>query len=95
MSGVLALINELLKSNNPKENILSTIYDFDKVLRLNLNSEIVKEENVDSEIEGILKQREEARLNKNFLESDRLRDLILSKGYKVLDTPNGQTLEKI
>ena len=61
---------------------------------MNLNSEIVKEENVDSEIEGILKQREEARLNKNFLESDRLRDLIYQKGYKVLDTPEGQSIVK-
>jgi cysteinyl-tRNA synthetase len=34
-------------------------------------------------------KRFEFRLNKNFAESDKLRDLILEKGYKIDDLPNG------
>ncbi|MDY0097225.1 MAG: cysteine--tRNA ligase [Candidatus Dojkabacteria bacterium] len=96
MSGVLGLVNELLKSEYPKEDILSTIYDFDRVLGLDLSK--ISSSNEDSnteEIDNLLKQRQEARDSKDFNESDRLRDLIYEKGYKVLDTPQGQSIVKI
>ncbi len=93
MSGVFGLINELLKSQFPKEDVLATIYDFDRVLGLDLQKR--EEEGIDKEIEEILKQREIARLNKNFTESDRLRDLIYEKGYRIKDGTNGQSIEKI
>jgi len=100
MSGVLALINELLKSEYPKEDILSTIYDFDRVLGLDLRKISSSERGIHTkavlpkEIEDLLKQREEARESKDFNESDRVRDLIYEKGYKVLDTPQGQSIVK-
>lgn len=39
--------------------------------------------------------REEARVRKDFLEADRLRDEIISKGYVVEDTPSGPKVTKI
>ena len=92
-SGVFSLLNDLLKSTYPKEDILATVHEFDKVLALDL---VVNEtEDIDTEVDGLLKQREEARTKKDFSESDRLRDLILQKGYKVLDTANGQSIERV
>ena len=95
MSGVMGLINELLKSEYPKEDILATIYDIDRVTGLNLEKIEYKEEGMkDNELQDMLDKREKARKEKNFEESDRLRDLIYQKGYKVLDTPEGQSIVK-
>ena len=39
-------------------------------------------------------ERQEARKNKNWAESDRLRDEILGLGYEVKDTPTGPQVIK-
>jgi len=93
MSGVFSLLNEVLKSSYSKEDILATVYEFERVLGLKLTSKT--EDVLDIELEDLLKQRLIAREKKDFKESDRLRDLITEKGYKVLDTANGQSIEKI
>lgn len=95
MSEVFAILNDIFKSSNSAEDILTTVYDFDRVLGFGLESIQKGEDIVPTEIQTLLGQRSEARENKDFLESDRLRDLILSKGYRVLDTSNGQTVERV
>ncbi len=95
ISGVLALVNDLLKSDYPKEDILATVYDIDRVLGLDLESENNKEDESTDEIKDLLEIRQEARKKKDFKESDRLRDLIYEKGYRVLDTSTGQEVKKI
>jgi len=47
------------------------------------------------EIQQILLDRETARKNNDWGQSDALRDLLLKKGYKVLDSSEGQKLEKL
>jgi cysteinyl-tRNA synthetase len=88
----LAILNELLKSNEKKANILSTVKDFDQVLGLNLLEKT--DDKVGEDIEQLLDKRNIAREEKNFEESDRLRDEISRMGYDVLDTPEGQKLIK-
>ena len=95
ISGVLAIVNDLLKSDSSKEDILATIYDIDKVLGLELRKENSKSEDIPDEISKLAKERKEARERKDFNESDRLRDLISQKGYQVLDTSRGQEIKKI
>jgi cysteinyl-tRNA synthetase len=97
MSGVLALINELLKEDLPKEDILATILDFDKVLALDLEKAIRKEETIKfpSEVEALLEKRMLAKKEKNYEEADRIREQVEKMGYKVLDTPEGQKLEQV
>ncbi len=97
MSGVLALINELLKEDLPQKDILATILDFDKVLALNLEECITKKEPMDipSEINALLEKRMLVKEEKNYEEADRIRNQIENMGYRVLDTPKGQKLEKI
>jgi cysteinyl-tRNA synthetase len=97
MSGVLALINELLKSDNSKEDILATVLDFDKVLGLDLEKSLDEklEPKEDPEVEKLLKERIEAKKEKNYEKADSLRNEIEKQGYKVLDTKEGQKLEKI
>lgn len=54
-----------------------------------------EEEGPSSEVLALLEQRKQARSNKNFAASDRLRDEIAALGWKVKDTKEGQQLEKV
>ena len=47
------------------------------------------EQSIDAEVEGLIAQRNAARKARNFAESDRIRDLLLSKGIILEDTPGG------
>lgn len=48
-----------------------------------------KEESIDSEIEALIEQRQIARKEKNWAESDRIRDLLKEKGVELKDTAQG------
>lgn len=48
---------------------------------------------VPEEVKQIMSEREVARKDNNWAKSDELRDLLLQKGYKVLDSSQGQKLE--
>lgn len=48
----------------------------------------------DAEVQELVAQRAQARKDKNWAESDRLRDLIKSKGYILEDTPQGAKVRK-
>ncbi len=96
MSESFAILNEVLKSNEKAEDILATVYDFDRVLGLDLEMNVIAESlDIPEEISNLLEERKSAREAKDFAESDRLRDLISQSGYKVLDTPDGQIVEKL
>jgi cysteinyl-tRNA synthetase len=96
MSKAVAILNELLKLDGPKEDILATVLDLDRVLGLDLDRAIVEKDSaVDSEVEKLLNLREKAKLAKNYQASDRLRDEILKLGYIVKDTLQGQKVEKV
>ena len=56
---------------------------------------ITQKEELPSEIKKILSEREEARKNKNWQESDRLRDVLKEQGYEIKDTKNGTEIWKI
>ncbi len=94
MSEVMAIVNELLKSNNKKEDILATILDFDKVLGLELDKVKKEEVNLDTQVEEYAKMRDEARANKDYAQADNYRKMIEDMGYKVMDTPEGTKYAK-
>ncbi len=84
----LAVAQELLKSGLSNENKLATVFDFDKVLGLNLDK-LKKEEELPAEILNFLEARKKARAENNWQESDRLRDEIEKLGYTVEDSKDG------
>ena len=49
--------------------------------------------NLPENITEIIKEREQARKDKNWSKSDELRDKLFSLGYTVKDTPNGMIVE--
>lgn len=89
----LVLLWDLMKDktvSNPDKK--ATILDFDKVLGLGFAN--LKEEKIPEEILKLVKEREEARKNKDFKKSDELRNKINSLGYEVKDTPTEQIVSK-
>jgi cysteinyl-tRNA synthetase len=89
----IALLWELVKDEkvSPADK-KATLLDFDRVLGLgfeNLKPEIVPEN-----IMEVVKEREDARQNKDFQKSDELRDKINSLGYEIKDTSEGQKVFK-
>lgn len=92
MPEALALVWKILKdeSVSPADK-KATILEFDKVLGLELNKiEMVE---IPEHITQLAQAREEARKNKDWAESDRLRDEIKKEGFVVKDTENGFIIE--
>lgn len=88
----LAVVQEVLKFDLSKEDKLATILDFDKVLGLGLDK--LDEEKLSDDINDLKISREQAREEKNWEESDRLRDEIEKKGYTVEDSKDGMRVIK-
>jgi cysteinyl-tRNA synthetase len=88
----LAVLQEVLKSDLPNNEKLTTILDFDKVLGLKLG-EVLNEE-IPEEVLSLAQQREEARKNKNWEEADLLRNEMFELGYDIDDAAGGFTLKK-
>lgn len=81
-------------------DIYTLALEFDKVLGLSLDKpEPLKdgEESiaVPEKVEALVAERAKARGEKNWSESDRLRDKIAALGFKVIDTKDGAKVEKL
>ncbi len=75
----------------------STLLDFDKVLGLNIKA--LKHENIKTvisdDVQKLLDARTEARAEKNWAESDRLRDEIAKFGFEIQDKDAEQTIKQL
>jgi cysteinyl-tRNA synthetase len=97
----LAALHEVVGSNESPERVLATVAYMDDVLGLKLLEETVKADNtpelqdIPQHIQHLLDQRATARAQKNWAESDRLRDTLAESGYSVKDTSDGQVLTKL
>jgi len=92
MPKALTIVWELLKSDLNDSDKKATLIDFDKVLGLNLNK--VEEINVPEEILKLVKEREDARTNKDWQRADLLRKEIMKLGFEVEDTEKGSKITK-
>ena len=94
-SSALAVVWEAAKNSLKSPKIAKLLKEFDEVLSLNVDKIEEKNEEIPEEILGMLEERKEARLNKDFAKSDEIRDKLKEKGYLVIDSKEGQKLEKI
>ncbi len=93
MPVAMSVVWEVAKSSKKSKKLADLLKEFDKVLGINID--YVQNEEIPEYIKELLSKRQEARENKNWEESDKLRDLIKEKGYIVKDSKDGQTIEKI
>ena len=94
----LTLLYDLLKDLNVNGTTkLEIIKDFDKVLSLDLlKKEEVKIDNeLDNYIQEKIKERNEYKKNKDFVNADKIRDELKMKGIIMKDTRDGTTYEII
>ena len=89
----MSIVWEVVRSEIKSPKLAKLLLKFDEVLGLKIDEENVKEE-IPEEILSLVEERKIARENKNWEESDRLRDLINSKGYNVKDTKDGTEVSK-
>ena len=85
--------NAALNESSPKAAIAAVLDALNELCAV-LGILRRKTDEKDDEVEKLLAARAEARANKNWAESDRLRDAIIAMGYTLKDTKQGQQITK-
>ena len=92
----MSYVWELARYEKKSSKIAELLQKFDKVLAIKIDKEDKEEKNkIPKEITDLVEQRKKAREEKNWQESDRIRDLIKEKGYEIKDTKEGVEINKI
>lgn len=73
---------------------LALVQKMDQVLALGLSNLAYVDNEPDEQWMDLIRQREQARKEKNYAEADRLRDILLQQGIIIKDSPNGTTWER-
>ena len=94
MPVAMSVVWEVVKYPKKSKQLMDLLVKFDQVLGFDLEYYEPKEEELPEEILELVRQRDEARQNKNWAESDRLRDMLMEKGYIVKDTKEGTEVKK-
>ena len=96
-SNMITLLYDVLKDEISDGTKLAIIEEFDKVLSLDLLKN--DEKSIDSDLEnyilGKIEERKEAKANKDFAKADSIRDELLEKGVKLIDSREGTIYELI
>ena len=94
----MGIVWEVVRNDVKSNKFAKLLLEFDKILGLDIENskkylEEEKKVELPEEIQKLLEKRKLARENKNWTESDRIRDLLKEKGYVVKDTKEGQIIE--
>ena len=89
----ISVVWEAVKLPQKSKKVAELLKKFDSVLGIKIDKE-KEQEQIPQEILDLVEQRKKAREEKNWTESDRIRDLISEKGYTVKDTKNGIEITK-
>ncbi len=95
MPSAMAVVWEVVKLDKKSKKVADLLLKFDSVLGLEIDKKIsVITEEIPQEILDLVEKRKQARLDKNWQESDRIRDEISEKGYMVKDSKEGMQVSK-
>ena len=90
MPMAMSVVWDVIKNPKKSRRLADLLLKFDSVLGLNIEKPLESEEKIiPKEIIELAETRKKARENKDWAESDRIRDEIISKGYTIKDTKNG------
>lgn len=90
----LAVLWELVDTDLPLAIKSATVLFFDQVFGLALEAYVAKPVVIPKKIEQLLARRRRVREEKNWTQSDALRDEIATLGFVVEDTPGGQVVSE-
>ena len=90
----MSVVWEVVKAPYKSPIFAELLRKFDTVLGLNVDKVVPQEkQEIPEEIIALAEQRKIARENKDWTESDRLRDEIQAKGYSIKDTKEGYEIK--
>lgn len=94
-SSMLTLVYDVLKDEELTDfTKLYLIEDFDKVLSLDLTSDEKEvDQDLESYIQNQIEERNIAKQNKDYEKADSIRDELLEKGIRLIDSRDGTTYE--
>ena len=94
MPMAMGVVWDVIKYPSKSEKLSKLLEKFDEVLGLKINEIDKNSIDLPDKIKELIEQRKNARENKEWELSDKLRDKILELGYSVKDTKNGMEIEK-
>ena len=90
----MSFVWEVIKYPKKCPEIANLLLKFDKVLGIRIEKEEETSKKLPEEISNLIEKRKQARNEKNWQESDRIREEIQQKGYIVKDTKDGMEVSK-
>ena len=90
----MSVVWDVVKNPKKSKRLAELLKKFDTVLALSLDKKNKVKEEFPEEVVRLAKERLKARQEKNWAESDRLRDEILALGYSIKDSKDGYELSR-
>lgn len=95
MPMAMGIVWDIIKYPEKSKQMAQLLKEFDKVLGLKIDeNDKNSNDKLPEEVEKLVEERKKARENKDWKQSDILRDKIKEFGYIIKDTKNGVELEK-
>lgn len=88
----MSVVWDVVKNPKKSKKIAKLLEKFDTVLALSLDKKSETQEEIPEEVIKLAEERLKARQEKNWAESDRLRNEILALGYSIKDSKDGYEL---
>ncbi len=95
MPVAMSVVWDVIKNPKKSKKLQNLLIKFDEVLGLDLKNYEKKEDILPEDIQDLVNKRNLARQNKDWKESDRIRDVLTEKGYNIKDSKDGTIVEKI
>jgi len=96
MPQAMAAVSEMIREAEARKEygVLDALYDFDRVLGLDLREAAERATSVDAGVEELIKERESARANKDWARADEIRKQLSDMGITLEDTASGTLWRK-
>ena len=91
----MSIVWEVAKINKKSKKIADLLLKFDTILGIKIDKLEENKEEIPEEILELVEKRKQARLEKNWELSDKIRNEINQKGYNVKDLKDGMIVEKM
>jgi cysteinyl-tRNA synthetase len=97
MPQAMAVVAEMIREADRRREygVLDALYDFDRVLGLDLKRSAEKATTIDSDVEALIRERERARAEKNWELADKIRTQLTERSIMLEDTPSGTLWRKV
>lgn len=94
MPSAMGIVWEAVRYPKKSKQIADLLLKFDEVLGIKIDEKTKKDTDIPEEIMKLVEERNQARKDKNWELSDKLRDIIKEKGYIIIDSKEGVSVEK-